>query len=216
MKVLVAGMVSDVPGQGGATWAVLQYVLGLRRLGHEVVLIEPVRSLERSAQYFRKLARTFALDAILLERDSGNRIELTRRQTDGADVLLNISGVLSEPVSADQLRDALGPDALAGRTEVMIVAPAYQDNSLKFWLSDADDAIARSDVGTRRGRIGLDPTDVHRLPEEPFLFSALLIQQSRQQHEVSNDRRPSVRHEGQRDPRERDDPEHAADDHERL
>src|SRR5207237_379477 len=30
------------PGQGGASWAVLQYVLGLRRLGHEVVLVEPV------------------------------------------------------------------------------------------------------------------------------------------------------------------------------
>lgn len=101
MKIVVAGMVSDVPGQGGASWAVLQYVLGLRRLGHEVVLIEPVRSLERSAQYFRKLARTFALDAILLERDSGNRVELMRRQTGGADLLLNISGVLSEPVAAD-------------------------------------------------------------------------------------------------------------------
>ena len=101
MKIVVAGMVSDVPAQGGASWAVLQYVLGLRRLGHEVVLIEPVRSLERSAQYFRRLARTFALDAILLERDSGNSIELTRRQTDGADLLLNLSGVLSDPAAAD-------------------------------------------------------------------------------------------------------------------
>src|SRR5205085_2245788 len=53
VKIVAAGMVSDVPGQGGATWAVLQYVLGLRRLGHDVVLIEPVRSLERSARYFR-------------------------------------------------------------------------------------------------------------------------------------------------------------------
>jgi hypothetical protein len=101
VKIVVAGMVSDVPGQGGASWAVLQYVLGLRRLGHEVVLIEPVRSFERSARYFRKLARSFALDAVLVERDSGNRIELTHRPTDGADLLLNISGVLSEPVAAD-------------------------------------------------------------------------------------------------------------------
>jgi hypothetical protein len=101
MKIVVAGMVSDVPGQGGASWAVLQYVLGLRRLGHEVVLIEPVRSLDRSARYFRELARTLALDAVLLERDSGNRIELTLRRTDGADLLLNLSGCLSEPVAAD-------------------------------------------------------------------------------------------------------------------
>lgn len=101
MKIVVAGMVSDVPGQGGASWAVLQYVLGLRRLGHEVVLIEPVRSLERSAPYFRALARAFALEAVLLERDSGSRIELTHRATGGADLFLNISGVLSEPVAAD-------------------------------------------------------------------------------------------------------------------
>jgi hypothetical protein len=101
VKIVVAGMVSDVPCQGGASWAVLQYALGLRRLGHQVVLIEPVRSLERSAGYFRTLAREFALDAILLERNSGRKIELTRRQPDGADLLLNLSGVLSNPVAAD-------------------------------------------------------------------------------------------------------------------
>lgn len=100
MKIAVAGMVSDTPGQGGATWAVLQYVLGLRRLGHEVVLMEPVRSLERSAGYFRTLAESFALDAILVERDSGRRIELTRRP-EKVDLLLNLSGVLSEPITAD-------------------------------------------------------------------------------------------------------------------
>lgn len=101
MKIVVAGMVSDVPGQGGASWAVLQYVLGLRRLGHEVLLIEPVRDLERSAGYFRRLAEAFELDALLLEHDSGRRIELTRRRPDGADLLLNLSGVLAEPVAAD-------------------------------------------------------------------------------------------------------------------
>jgi hypothetical protein len=101
VKIVVAGRVCDVPGQGGATWAVLQYVLGLRRLGHDVVLVEPVRSLARSAGYFRALARAFALDAVLLERESGRRIELTRSEPDGADLLLNLSGVLTEGVTAD-------------------------------------------------------------------------------------------------------------------
>lgn len=101
MKIVVGGMTSDVPGQGGATWAVLQYVLGLRKLGHHVVLVEPVRSLERSAGYFRRLARTFALDAILLERGSDRRIELTSLRPDGADLLLNLSGVLPGSFRAD-------------------------------------------------------------------------------------------------------------------
>jgi hypothetical protein len=35
-------MVAGVPGQGGATWTRLQCLLGLRRLGHRVTLVEPV------------------------------------------------------------------------------------------------------------------------------------------------------------------------------
>jgi hypothetical protein len=42
LKILLSGMVAGDPGQGGATWAVLQYLAGLRELGHEVVLVEPV------------------------------------------------------------------------------------------------------------------------------------------------------------------------------
>ena len=40
--IIVSGMIAADPGQGGATWAVLQYVLGLRRLGHDVHFIEPI------------------------------------------------------------------------------------------------------------------------------------------------------------------------------
>ena len=50
-----------------------------------------------------------------------------------------------EPISASQLRDALGTDTDPRDAEVMIVAPALQDNPVKFWLSDADEAIARAE-----------------------------------------------------------------------
>jgi hypothetical protein len=40
--IVVSGMIGGDPCQGGATWAVLQYILGLRQLGHDVCLIEPV------------------------------------------------------------------------------------------------------------------------------------------------------------------------------
>src|SRR3954465_6137356 len=43
LTVIVSGMIAEDPHQGGATWAVLQYVLGLERLGHRVYVIEPVR-----------------------------------------------------------------------------------------------------------------------------------------------------------------------------
>lgn len=40
LRIVVSGMVAAVPGQGGATWAVLQYLLGFARLGHEVYFVE--------------------------------------------------------------------------------------------------------------------------------------------------------------------------------
>jgi hypothetical protein len=56
----------------------------------------------------------------------------------------------SEPVSADQLRDALPGDADPTDAEVMVVAPALHESALRFWLSDADEAIARADEVRRR------------------------------------------------------------------
>ena len=55
--------------------------------------------------------------------------------------LLIIAG---EPVSADDLRAALPEGCDLADTEVMIVAPALQESRLRFWMSDADDAIARA------------------------------------------------------------------------
>jgi hypothetical protein len=53
--------------------------------------------------------------------------------------------VTSEPITARQLRDALGPGLEPTQAEVMVVAPALQESGFKFWLSDADDAITRAD-----------------------------------------------------------------------
>jgi nucleotide-binding universal stress UspA family protein len=50
----------------------------------------------------------------------------------------------SEPISAQQLRDAVSGDVNPTDAQVMIVAPALQESPLKFWLADVDDAIARA------------------------------------------------------------------------
>jgi hypothetical protein len=89
--ILVSGMLAGVPRQGGASWAVLQYILGLRRLGHRVVFAEPVEDPERSAPYLRELVERFEL---------AGTVGLDRRRlleaADDADVLLNLSGVLAD------------------------------------------------------------------------------------------------------------------------
>jgi hypothetical protein len=64
----------------------------------------------------------------------------------------------SEPISAEQLRDALGAGGDPAEAEVMVVAPALADSAMKFWMSDADEAIARADEVRR--------TSVERLGEQ--------------------------------------------------
>jgi hypothetical protein len=61
-------------------------------------------------------------------------------------VSVKILVLTTEAVSASQLRAAL-PSAAGdpADAEVMVVAPALHKNALRFWVSDADEAIARAD-----------------------------------------------------------------------
>jgi hypothetical protein len=47
----------------------------------------------------------------------------------------------TDPVSADDVRDALPDDDLEG-SEVLVVSPAVNESPVAFWVSDADEAIA--------------------------------------------------------------------------
>src|SRR5687768_15295418 len=113
LSILFSGMIASDPWQGGATWAVLQYVLGLRRLGHDVCFVEPIkRSAVRpegasprdseNSRYFRLVARQFALDgaAALLLDDGNTTVGLDRSELDHlakqAEVLINVSGMLTD------------------------------------------------------------------------------------------------------------------------
>ncbi|MFL5866518.1 MAG: hypothetical protein ACJ766_05390 [Thermoleophilaceae bacterium] len=51
--------------------------------------------------------------------------------------------LVSEPVSGEALRAALGPERLKD-AEVLVVAPALTSQT-RFWLSDMDAAIERAD-----------------------------------------------------------------------
>lgn len=58
--------------------------------------------------------------------------------------------VTSEPITAEQLRSAVSDGAPPEDVEVMVVAPALQESALRFWMSDADDAIARAEEVRRQ------------------------------------------------------------------
>ncbi len=90
MRILVAGMVAANPHQGGATWAILQYVLGLEQLGHEVWLVDPAEKPgARATAYFAAL-------------DLGPRAFLGPYAGPVPDVLLNVSGMLRDERVLDE------------------------------------------------------------------------------------------------------------------
>ena len=114
LTILFSGMIAADPFQGGATWAVLQYVLGLRRLGHEVYFVEPMPAksfrpagaapeTSDNARYFDSVTRQFSLRgrAALLaagtRRFVGIPYDDLRRIAAAADVLINVSGMLADP-----------------------------------------------------------------------------------------------------------------------
>lgn len=111
LRIVFSGMIAADPWQGGATWAVLQYVLGLRRLGHDVLFVEPVppESLRPAgatlagsdnAEYFSAVRSEYLGRGALLEAGSRRTVgvpydellDFARR----ADVLFNVSGMLAD------------------------------------------------------------------------------------------------------------------------
>jgi hypothetical protein len=112
LTILFSGMIAGDPRQGGATWAVLQYLLGLRGLGHDVWFIEPVQAksvrgpslaASENASYFRAVVDEFGLGgrAALLDETTHETVgvdyDSLREAAARADVLLNVSGMLTDP-----------------------------------------------------------------------------------------------------------------------
>jgi hypothetical protein len=65
----------------------------------------------------------------------------------------------SEPITAARLREVVGSDGMDD--EIMVVAPALHTSALRFWISDADEAIARADLVQRETVEHLDNAEVN-------------------------------------------------------
>jgi hypothetical protein len=112
LTILVSGMIAGVPFQGGAAWAVLQYVLGFKRLGHQVYFVEPVSNASpqpmgapfagsANADYFCEVMQEFGLEnhSAFLREDTRETVGLSYRQLHEtarrSDLLINASGMLT-------------------------------------------------------------------------------------------------------------------------
>jgi hypothetical protein len=113
LTIVVGGMIAAVPRQGGATWAVLQYLLGFARLGHEVYFVEAVDGKDlvpegsaigqsANAQYCTDVMRECGLDRswALVHRGTrdtaGLSYDALTRIASEASVLIDISGTLAD------------------------------------------------------------------------------------------------------------------------
>jgi len=111
--ILLSGMIAADPFHGGATWAVLQYLLGFRQLGHDVYFVEPVPekclkpadgSLAHStnAAYFREVMKQFGFEqhSALVRAGTQETVGTSYRQlceiARHTDILINISGMLAD------------------------------------------------------------------------------------------------------------------------
>jgi hypothetical protein len=109
--VIVSGMIAATPWQGGATWAVLQYLLGLRRLGCEVHFVEALDHANgptaKAVAYTRETMERFGLEDrwALLPSSGAEPVGLSRsglrEAARGADILLSVSGMLTDPEVLD-------------------------------------------------------------------------------------------------------------------
>jgi hypothetical protein len=130
--VLVGGSVAQRPGSGGHTWVFLQYLLGLQRLGYDVVLVDRLErdmsfdelgepcDIEQSfnARYLAAVMERFGLGtrwALLC--DGGRRsLGMDRDALLGiaaqAELILNVNGFVDDPgvMSAVGLRAYLDID----------------------------------------------------------------------------------------------------------
>jgi hypothetical protein len=170
-RVVVAGSCAAAPGHGGWTWALLQYVLGLRQLGHRVHWIDPLGAdavrpagaplaASDNAAYFRAVVAAFGLegDATLLRQAApvetlgASPAELQTLAAE-SDVLLNISGALSAGPLLAGARRRVYVDLDPGYTQVWEVISGIDlglDAHTDFVTIGVD--LDRSAVVPRDGR----------------------------------------------------------------
>ena len=132
LNIFVVGSIAAVPNQGGWTWAVLQYLLGLRRLGHTVTyvdiidpkLIEEHGEFSPSSLYFREVMADFELrrSSAMLLKGRQEAIGITYSELTNlarkADLLINLSAVLQDEALLLRLRRRLYLDLDPGFTQL--------------------------------------------------------------------------------------------------
>lgn len=135
LRIVFGGAFARVPLQGGLIWVVLHYVLGLRRLGHDVLLVEAIDSSDvlpkgaplaasRNGAELSRVARAFGLESssALFLRDTGEVFGMhpgtLRAAAREADLLIDIAGGLRDSGLVDEIPTRVYLDLDPGFTQL--------------------------------------------------------------------------------------------------
>jgi hypothetical protein len=118
---IVSGALATKPWNGGNAWTRLSFLLGLRRLGFEVVFIEQLPEASEEAQrYFGLVCASYGIDGHLLS-DGGIPQEVSSRVEDAA-LLVNIGGHLTVEALKGAARVKVFFDDDPGYTQIWYVS----------------------------------------------------------------------------------------------
>jgi hypothetical protein len=123
---IVAGALANKAGNGGAAWTRLSWTLGLASLGFDVHFVEQLSpgAPANAEQWFTEVLGDFGLlgKATLLRPDGSTAVGLSRSAledvADDADLLLNISGHLTDEKLANRPRSSVFVDLDPGYTQL--------------------------------------------------------------------------------------------------
>jgi hypothetical protein len=99
--IVIAGSVAQKLSHGGHTWVFLQYVLGFRKLGWDVLFLDRLDA-KTNVESFARIMQRFGLEGAysLLASEGGESVGLSRgevlRRTASSALLLNIMGFLDD------------------------------------------------------------------------------------------------------------------------
>jgi hypothetical protein len=115
-RAIVSGALANKPANGGNAWTRLSYVLGLARLGFDVVFVEQIERPSAEAQaYFDAVCGRFGIDGELIV--DGCLPDGLVDRVEGSDVLVNIGGHLTVPRLKEAARVAVFLDDDPGYTQ---------------------------------------------------------------------------------------------------
>jgi len=171
---IVAGALANKPRNGGEAWVRLSWVLGLRRLGFDVHLVERLPEGDTlGRQYFEQVVAAFGLEgrAALLGREGEalfgtGEAELIAIAAE-AEVLFNVSGHLDDGPLLAAARRRVYVDLDPGFTQIW-----HADPSLPFAVRGHDRYVT---VGLNIGKAGC-PVPVDGIEWIPTLPPIVLEQ----------------------------------------